>query len=142
MDILNELLTLVLIYPSTPSDSATPLHLQRFYRRYLFFSTTKTQEAPAWDDLLAASGTNVAENDDAESPRRSSVRLSNARLKPIDFNSPPMGVPPFNPMGGPQGDMTPFWTSDDLQWWQLQSPFVDPSGFAGAMGAEVRHMPL
>jgi hypothetical protein len=126
---------------STPGDSSTPLHLERFYRRYLFFSTTKTQEAPEWDQLLAASGTNVIENEEDETPRRSSIRLGNARLKPMGFTSPPVGMPPFNPSNGPQGDMTPFWTPDDLQWWQLQSPYVDPSGFA-TMGSEMRHMPL
>lgn len=126
---------------STSTDNTTPLHLERFYRRYLFFSTTKTQEAPEWDELLAASGTNVVENEDAETPRRSSIRLSNARLKPVAYNSP-MGMPPFNAATAPQGEMTPFWTPDDLQWWQLQSPYVDPNGFTGTMGTEMRHMQL
>ncbi|KAK2591191.1 hypothetical protein QQS21_011125 [Conoideocrella luteorostrata] len=142
---LEEAVGLTLPPMNSDPDTASALHLERFYQRYLFFSTTKTREVPEWDELLAASGTNVVDDEEeaAKASRRSSMRTSNSRPKaPMESDST-VSVTPFNAVNGLQGEMSPFWTPDDVQWWQLQNSYVDPNTFANTVpGTEMGHMQL
>ncbi|KAL7917185.1 hypothetical protein ACQKWADRAFT_307392 [Trichoderma austrokoningii] len=106
-------------------------------RRYPFLSPMKTRDSPEWDQLFHA--TNVG---NYAAPTRPSASTPSRPLHSI----PRPGSSIFQPnqtlsvteelsyLNTPSMPMLASWPMDDLQWWQIQDPDMDPAAAAAITG--------
>ncbi|KAL7780934.1 hypothetical protein V8C43DRAFT_248182 [Trichoderma afarasin] len=106
-------------------------------RRYPFFSSMKSQDSPEWDQLFHATSISnhaALTQPSALTPSRPLHSIPSPEPSIFQPNQTLSITEELSYLNTPSMPMLASWPMDNLQWWQIQDPDMDPAAAAAITG--------